>query len=137
VQEYFKSSSSSTRTKVANVFAKIVSECGNTTSGFSRYHCADVYDSCGSGVLAYTLPSSSLMVNCPLYFSGLSALSKTCHAQDQATTTLHEMTHLSEIKGTTDFGVYGYKAIRGLSAAQNLNHADTYTLYANALFAGC
>ena len=63
--------------------------------------------------------------------SGLAALSRTCHAQDQATTTLHEMTHLSQIKGTSDYGVYGYNAVRSLTAAQNLNHADTYTLFAN------
>ncbi|ORX94823.1 neutral protease 2-like protein [Clohesyomyces aquaticus] len=135
--EYFKSSSSSTRSTVAGVFNKIVTECGSTTSGASRYYCSDVYRSCSSGVLAYTLPSQSYMVNCPLYFSGLSPLSRTCHAQDQATTTLHEVTHLTQINGTSDYGVYGYNAIRALSASQNLNYADTYTLFANAIYVGC
>lgn len=130
--EYFKSSTSSTRSTVANVFAKIASECGSTTGGYARYYCSDVYSACSSGVLAYTLPSASYMVNCPLYFSGLSALSKTCHAQDQATTTLHEVTHLSQIKGTTDqSGCYGYSCVKSLTASQNLNHADTYALFAN------
>lgn len=131
IEEYFKSSSTSTRSTVAGVFAKIVSECGSTTSGAAKYYCSDVYGACSSNVLAYTLPSSSYMVNCPLYFTGLSALSRTCHAQDQATTTLHEMTHLTQIKGTSDYGVYGYSAVKGLTAAQNLNHADTYALFAN------
>ncbi|KAK3401386.1 Deuterolysin metalloprotease family-domain-containing protein [Sordaria brevicollis] len=136
--EYFKSSTSSTRSTVANVFAKIASECGSTTSGVARYYCSDVYGACSSGVLAYTLPSASYMVNCPLYFSGLSGLSRTCHAQDQATTTLHEVTHLSQIKGTTDQnGCYGYNCVRGLSASQSLNHADTYALFANAIYVGC
>lgn len=81
-------------------------------------------------MLAYTYPSTSQMVNCPLFFSGLTALSRTCHAQDQATTVLHEMTHLSQVKGTTDYGGYGYNFVRSLTAAQNLNHADTYTLFA-------
>ena len=74
----------------------------------------------------YTLPSGSYMVNCPLYFSALTGLSRTCHAQDQATTSLHETTHLSQIAGTDDFGTYGYAGVRSLSAAQNLRHADTY-----------
>ena len=41
--------------------------------------------------LQYTLPSGSFMVNCPLYFSALSGLSRTCHAQDQATTSLQQV----------------------------------------------
>ncbi|GME55872.1 peptidase m35 deuterolysin protein [Neofusicoccum parvum] len=136
--EYFKSATTSTRSTVSAVFGRVASECGSTTSGVSDYYCTDVYGACSSGVLAYTLPSQSYMVNCPLYFSALSALSRTCHAQDQATTTLHEMTHLSQIAGTTDQnGAYGYAAVRALTAAQNLRHADTYTLFAQALYAGC
>lgn len=130
-QEYYKSTAASTRSTVAAVFGRVATECGSTSSGVARYYCSDVYGACDPGVLAYTLPSQSYMVNCPLYFSDLSALSRTCHDQDQATTTLHEMTHLSQIKGTTDQnGAYGYAAVRALTAAQNLNHADTYTLYA-------
>ncbi|KAJ9133257.1 Neutral protease 2 [Pleurostoma richardsiae] len=135
--EYYKSSSTTTRNTVASVFSRVASECGSSSSGVSRYYCSDVYGACSSGVLAYTLPSQSYMVNCNLYFTGLTALSRTCHAQDQATTTLHEVTHLTQIKGTSDYGVYGYNAVRGLSAAQNLNHADTYSLFANAIYVGC
>ncbi|KAB2572826.1 Neutral protease 2-like protein [Lasiodiplodia theobromae] len=136
-QEYFKSTSSSTRSTVAAVFGRIVSECGSTTSGSSRYYCNDVLGACSNGVLAYTQPATSIMVNCPLFFSALSPTSSACHAQDQQTTILHEMTHLTQIKGTSDYGGYGYNFVQSLSAAQNLNHADTYTLYAQALYAGC
>ncbi|OJD38964.1 peptidase m35 deuterolysin protein [Diplodia corticola] len=138
-QEYFKSTASATRSQVAAIFGRVASECGSTTSGVADYYCTDVYgNGCQSGVLAYTLPSSSYMVNCPLFFSGLPATSRTCHAQDQQTTTLHEMTHLTEIAGTTDQnGAYGYAAVQALTAAQNLRHADTYTLYAQAIYAGC
>lgn len=128
--EYFKSSSSSTRTTVAGVFNKIATECGTTNGGVSTQYCTDVLDSCESGVLAYTLPSQSLMVSCPLYFNQLSAVTTRCHGQDQASTTLHEVTHLRQIKGTQDYG-YGYNAVQSLSSAQNLNNADTYTLFAN------
>ncbi|RYP82546.1 hypothetical protein DL769_001652 [Monosporascus sp. CRB-8-3] len=122
-----KSSSSSVRSTVSGVFNRVATECGSTTSGVARYYCSDVYGACSSNVLAYTVPSASYMVNCPLYFSGLPALTRSCHAQDQATTTLHEVTHLSQIAGTEDFGTYGYNGVRGLSAAQNLRHADTYS----------
>ncbi|KAK0610621.1 Deuterolysin metalloprotease family-domain-containing protein [Bombardia bombarda] len=136
--EYFKSSTTATRSTVATVFGRIVTECGSTTSGVSRQYCSDVLSSCGSSVLAYTLPSGSYMVNCPLYFSALPAVTGTCHAQDQATTTLHEVTHLTQIRGTSDqSGCYGYSCVRSLTASQNLNHADTYSLFANAVRINC
>ncbi|KAL1616430.1 hypothetical protein SLS56_011421 [Neofusicoccum ribis] len=136
-QEYYKTTAASTRSQVATIFGRIASECGSTTSGVSRQYCSDVLGACSGGVLAYTQPSSSLMVNCPLFFSALSPTSSVCHDQDQQTTILHEMTHLSQIAGTDDFGGYGYDFVRSLSAAQNLRHADTYTLYAQALAVGC
>ncbi|KAK6225844.1 deuterolysin metalloprotease [Colletotrichum tabaci] len=135
--EYFKSSTTATRNSVATVFRNIVSECGSTTSGVSRQYCTDVYGACSGGVIAYTVPAQNYMVNCPYFFNNMVAASSTCHAQDQQTTILHEMTHLRQIKGTSDYGGYGYNFVRSLSAAQNLNHADTYTLFAQAIYAGC
>lgn len=131
--EYFKSSTASTRSTVVGVFNAIAEECGSTTGGVSTQYCTDVLDSCQSGVLAYTLPSQSLMVSCPLYFEQLQDLTTQCHDQDQASTTLHEATHLRQIKGTQDYG-YGYNAVQSLSSQQNLNNADTYTLFANGTY---
>lgn len=128
--EYFKSSTSATRSTVAGVFAKVVTECGSTTSGASDTYCTDVYGGCSSNVLAYTVPSLSIIAYCPLYYSALPAITSTCHAQDRATTTLHETTHLTEIKGTAD-NAYGYTAATKLSSSQALNNADTYALFAN------
>ncbi|KAI0968204.1 neutral protease 2-like protein [Xylaria arbuscula] len=134
VNEYFKSTS--VGSTVAGVFAKVASECGSTSSGASRTYCSDIYGACSSNVLAYTLPSASYIVNCPLYFSALSAITSTCHGQDQATTTLHETTHLTSVKGTQDLG-YGYSAATRLSSSQALNNADSYALFANAIHVGC
>ncbi|KAI1132829.1 neutral protease 2-like protein [Nemania abortiva] len=134
VNEYFKSTSVGSR--VASVFAKVITECGSTTGGSSRTYCSDVYGACSSNVLAYTLPSASYIVNCPLYFSALPATTNTCHAQDQATTTLHEVTHLTQVAGTDDLG-YGYAAATRLTSAQALNNADSYALFANAIHVGC
>jgi deuterolysin len=131
VVEYFKTASAAST--LVTVFNRVASECSSTTSGVSKQYCTDVYSACSSGVLAYTLPSGSFMVSCPLYFSALPALTKSCHAQDQATTTLHETTHLTQIKGTQDLG-YGYSAAIRLTAAQALNNADSYALFANGKY---
>ncbi|GJN78781.1 hypothetical protein PLIIFM63780_002290 [Purpureocillium lilacinum] len=137
LEEYFKSSSKKVRDTVSAVFGRVASECGSTKSGVSTYHCQDPYGECRGRILAYTMPERSVMVYCPLYFDDLPDLTETCHAQDKAGTNLHESTHLTQIKGTDDYGGYGYDFIRSLSAAQNLNHADTYTLYAQAVHVGC
>lgn len=136
VQEYFKSTSSSTISTVQSVFNKAASECGSSTGGASKTYCTDPYGDCSSNVLAYTIPSLSIINNCALYFSALPALTRSCHAQDQATTTLHESTHLTSVKGTDDLG-YGYTAATRLSSSQALNNADSYALFANAIYAGC
>lgn len=137
-QEYFKTTSSSTRGNVAARLRAVASECGSTTSGATTYYCTDVYNACTSGVLAYTLPSQDLVVSCPIFFNNLPALSRTCHAQDQATTVLHEFTHAPGVysPGTEDNG-YGYAAATALSASQALANADSYALYANAIYVGC
>jgi deuterolysin len=92
----------------------------------------DPYGGCSSNVLAYTVPSANFITYCPLFFSALPALSGTCHAQDQATTVIHEETHAPGVysPGTDDLG-YGYAAATALSANSALNNADSYALFAN------
>ncbi|KAL0938306.1 deuterolysin metalloprotease [Colletotrichum truncatum] len=138
MKEYFKATDMNTKRVVQAVFTRIAKECGTRLleQSVSKLYCTDVYNSCKDGVLAYTLPSQSYMVNCPLFFNALPSLTPTCHAQDQATTTLHEMTHLAQIKGTLDYGTYGYEGIKKLPADQNINHADTYCLFANSVNLG-
>lgn len=136
MQEYFKASDSNTRSKVAGVFSRVAKECGSSTSGVADYYCSDVGNDCGGNVLAYTSPSENYMVYCDLYFDDLPALTSSCHDQDQATTNLHEDTHLNQVAGTDDLG-YGYDAVRGLSARDALNNADTYALFSNAVYANC
>lgn len=136
MNEYFKSSTQATRSTVAGVFKAIAEECGSTTSGISDQYCTDQLGYCepADSVLAYTLPSQNVMVSCPLYFNELPDLESRCHGQDQATTTLHEATHLRQIRGTNDYG-YGYSAIQQLTTRQALDNADTYTLFANGMSA--
>lgn len=133
-QEYFKTTSSSTRSTVAARLRAVASDCASTSGGKTRTYCTDIYGGCSSNVLAYTLPSNNYIAYCPLFFSYLPALSGQCHAQDQATTVLHEETHAPAVysPGTQDNG-YGYSAASALSASGALNNADSYALYANGM----
>ncbi|CAF3491710.1 unnamed protein product [Fusarium graminearum] len=137
MDEYFKRSDAATRAAVADVFAKITAACGTIDSGEMRYYCSDVYGACKNGVLAYTVPNGNYMSYCDLYFDRLPATTTNCHGQDKGNTNLHEMTHLNQIKGTSDFGGYGYSFLRSLTAEQNINHADTYALFAQAVSMSC
>lgn len=133
--EYFKTTSSSTRSTVAARLRAVASDCAATSSGSTRTYCSDVYQGCESGVLAYTLPAYNYIAYCPLFFNELPGLSGQCHAQDQATTVLHEETHAPAVysPGTQDNG-YGYSAATSLSASRALANADSYALYANGKF---
>lgn len=133
--EYFKTTSASVRSTVAARFSAVATQCGSTTSGGTRYYCSDVYGYCDPNVLAYTIPSTNEIVNCPIYYSAIPALTSTCHAQDRATTTLHEMTHAPATysPGTDDYA-YGYSASIALSSARAVLNADSYALYANGMF---
>ncbi|KAJ5690885.1 hypothetical protein N7462_005277 [Penicillium macrosclerotiorum] len=136
--EYFRTTSSSTRQDVAARLKAVAKEAQSTNSGSTQYFCSDEYGYCETNVLAYTLPSLNVIANCDLYYSDLPALTNSCHSQDQATTTLHEFTHAPGVysPGTDDLG-YGYAAATALGSSEAVNNADTYALYANAINLNC
>ncbi|PHH89739.1 hypothetical protein CDD83_5391 [Cordyceps sp. RAO-2017] len=136
--EYFTSSSRRPRRTVADVFDKVARECGSTRTGASTYHCRDPFRSCGPKVLAYTMPDRSTMVYCDLYHQSLREQNQRCHAQDKVGVNVHEITHLRQVKGTSDLGGgYGYAFVRSLRRQDNLRHADTYSLFAQSIQARC
>ncbi|KAI1910122.1 ammonium transporter [Ophidiomyces ophidiicola] len=129
--EYFRNSDSRTVQAVVARFQAVARESSSTTGGSTRYYCKDSMGGCQQNVLAYTLPSQNLVVNCPIYYR-LPPLSRSCHAQDQATTTLHEFTHNPGVyQPFCQDNAYGYENCRRLSAQQALNNADSYALFAN------
>lgn len=134
---YFKSTATSTINTVSGRLTAIARDCGSTTATTTT-NCDDQYSGCSSNVLAYTVPSTSYITYCPIFFSELPALTSTCHAQDQATTVLHEEAHANSVysPGTDDLG-YGYSAASRLTTAQALNNADSFALYANAIYVNC
>jgi deuterolysin len=131
---YFKTTATATRNTIVARLNAVSSDCGGTGSRTTT-NCNDPYSGCSSNVLAYTVPSANFITYCPLFFSALPALTSSCHAQDQATTVLHEETHAPGVysPGTQDNG-YGYAAATALSANAALNNADSYALYANGIF---
>ncbi|GAP92034.1 putative deuterolysin metalloprotease [Rosellinia necatrix] len=131
LNEYFKDSSQSTRNTVTGVYQRVSSECQNG-GGVSATHCADLSNACQGGVVAYTQPDQSYIVYCSSWFN-YPASSSSCHNADRGWIMLHETTHLSQIKGTSDYNCYGYDCSQGLSGDQNRNHADSYALFANAV----
>ncbi|KAG6008156.1 hypothetical protein E4U21_004913 [Claviceps maximensis] len=133
VMEYFKDTSAGTKSIIASVFEKVANECG--TAGSSTYYCSDLNNSCSEGVVAYTMPFAGREVYCDYYF-GLPAVTSKCHGQDQATTTLHEMTHLNSVALTSD-NAYGYDNIMNLDTASALDNAESFSLFANAIVVGC
>ncbi|EPS32975.1 hypothetical protein PDE_07936 [Penicillium oxalicum 114-2] len=137
-QTYFKSTSSSVRSTVAARLNAVAREASSASSGATTYYCTDTLGYCDTNVLAYTLPSQNIVANCDIYYSDLPALTNRCHAQDQATTTLHEFTHAPGVysPGTQDNG-YGYAAATALSSYAAVNNADSYALFANAIYSGC
>ncbi|KAF1981612.1 putative neutral protease 2 like protein, partial [Aulographum hederae CBS 113979] len=130
-EEYFKTTSASVRKSVSDRLAAIATECGSTTTGKTSLHCLDVLGACSRGTLAYTLPAFNLVATCDLAFEMLEVTSRRCHAQDLASTMLHEFAHAPGVygPGTQDLG-YGYAAAMRLSSTRALNNADSFALYA-------
>ncbi|KAK6218798.1 hypothetical protein LQW54_002724 [Pestalotiopsis sp. IQ-011] len=137
MEEYFKSTSSSTESAVAEVFDTIASSVFNSDSSGVALHCTDIGNACSDRVVAYTQPGSDeYIVVCDYWFQ-FPATGSTCHIADQPYVLIHESTHLTEVKGTDDV-CYGYEGcVTDISASEELDNADTFALYANSIAVGC
>ncbi|KAI1456370.1 Deuterolysin metalloprotease family-domain-containing protein [Annulohypoxylon moriforme] len=138
--EYFKTNSSATREIVADRLTAVSKECSTTNNGSSEYFCYDYYSICDiDGPLnAYTKWDVDIVVMCPLFYNTLPPLPQACHHQDQATTTIHEMTHCEDVYSphTNDY-VYGYNESTAQTPERALLNADNYSLFANAVYMKC
>ncbi|KAF2434079.1 hypothetical protein EJ08DRAFT_705093 [Tothia fuscella] len=134
--EYFKTADGGVRAAVGNRFNAIAAECGTINAGATQVGCTDWYNPpfCTSGILSYTVSPLNRVAFCPLFFS-LPLLSQNCHSQDMASTTLHEMTHCPAVYGPeTDDKTMGYDNDMRLSAGDAFSNADSYAMYANAVW---
>jgi len=136
-QTFFKTTSTSTKNTVTARLNAVASAAA-VGAGSVEYFCTDPLGFCDPDVLAYTVPSEEIIANCDIYYTEIPANTNTCHAQDQWTTSLHELTHAPAVfsPGTQDLG-YGFSAATSLSTSQAVLNADTYALYAQAVVLGC
>lgn len=128
--KYFKSANAATRTALEEVFQKAALEC--TPEGKNaEMQCDNIRKKCNGNMYAYTVVDLRFkwIVYCPEYFTELRLQTNTCHENDRALTTLHEVTHVPLIKGTKDH-VYNYPAVTKLNRTQALDNADSYALFA-------
>lgn len=136
--EYFKTTDATVRATVSARLTAVANECSSANSGSVLYYCIDPQTYCNDNVAAYTLASSGTVVNCPAYYTALPALTDVCHNQDEATTTIHEFTHVPAVysPSTKDNG-YGYAAATALTSELAVLNADSYALFANAVLLDC
>ncbi|EEP77157.1 predicted protein [Uncinocarpus reesii 1704] len=135
-QEYFKTNSPQVRQSVAARFQAIVQECSSASNGKTTYLCEDRFRFCQPGLIAYTIPTQSVVANCPSYWKLPPVVNRGLEP-DHGYVVVHEFTHATSIfsPGTEDHG-YGYEECRRLNAQQSLSNADNYSLFAAAVSRG-
>jgi deuterolysin len=95
--------------------------------------CTDQRKLCRSDYISYTLGTE--ITNCDLYWQ-FPLINRNCHGVGQATTTIHEMTHVEGLynPSTDDFpGHYGWPALSDLAPEQAMMNGDNYGFYANGM----
>ncbi|KAI0337151.1 Metalloprotease [Trametopsis cervina] len=132
-KSYFGSTSTSTVRNVLNNVA-------NENSSSRTLNCSDPYGACTSGVIAYTVISTTNVYFCSLFYNEVTT-SKLCSGTSVASrnirggTTLHELTHATS--GTVDVG-YGCSYDQSLgssSPSQAASNADNYNCFATQVYA--
>lgn len=131
VAEYFRSADTATRAEVEKVLRKTAQEC-SPKGTFGEINCDNTRKRCNRSIYAFTVVNKDYnwIAYCPEYFQELQPQAKVCHANDRAITTLHEVTHVPQIKGTKDYA-YEYPGVKKLGRDAAINNADSYALFAN------
>ncbi|KAH8836253.1 hypothetical protein RJ55_10022 [Drechmeria coniospora] len=136
---FFKNDDESTRQRVANLLSKVAKECEANGDGETTIGCTEnEYKLCvnGGGTKAYSNKiGGSEIYLCDVAFNEPFKKAKNCGARDLAFTMLHEMTHSRG--STNDFSSYGINAVQRLTPDQNIQHADSYALFATAVASKC
>lgn len=129
---YFKTTASEARERVSARLRGVAREAGSTSDNIN-YYCTDPWPeqgNCKENFLAYAWAQYSMIANCELYYTLLTTeLPTVCEGQDEATTAVHEFTHLPAVYNppTSDFK-YSDEALL-LGSEQALENADNYAMY--------
>ncbi|KAE9985677.1 hypothetical protein EG328_007091 [Venturia inaequalis] len=130
---YFRTADPNMRRTVSERFRAVADECAARSNKGSTF-CTDQRKLCRSDYISYTLGVD--ITNCDMYWQ-LPLVNKNCHGIGQATTTIHEMTHVDGLykTATDDFpGHYGWPALTDLTPQQAIMNGDNYGLFANAVY---
>ncbi|KAK0201344.1 Metalloprotease [Desarmillaria ectypa] len=126
---YYGATSTST---IRSVFNNVASE----SSGSRTLSCTDTFRACSSGVIAYTVISTTNVYFCSLFFNEVPSTSL-CRGTTVASrnvrggTTLHELTHATS--GTDDV-IYGCASDQALSDANQRINADNYNCFSTQVY---
>ncbi|KAJ7581320.1 Metalloprotease [Mycena floridula] len=118
---------------ISGVFSRVASE----SSSSRTLSCVDSFGACTSGVIAYTVISTTNIYFCSLFFNEVPS-TNLCSGTTVASrnvrggTTLHEMTHATS--GTDDI-IYGCASDQGLSDANARANADNYNCFSTQVYA--
>ncbi|KAK0449800.1 Metalloprotease [Desarmillaria tabescens] len=126
---YWGATSTST---ISSVYNAVASE----SSSSRTLSCTDTYGACTSGVIAYTVISTTNIYYCDLFFNEVASTSlctgTTVAARNiRGGTTLHELTHAV---ADTDDVTYGCSADQALSDANARINADNYNCFATQVY---
>ncbi|KAJ6511641.1 Metalloprotease [Mycena vulgaris] len=127
---YWGATASSRVTSVLNAVA-------NENSGSRTLSCVDSFGACSSGVIAYTVISTTNIYFCSLFFNEV-ATTNLCSGTTVASrnirggTTLHELTHAV---GNTDDIIYGCASDQSLSDANSILNADNFNCFTTQVYA--
>ncbi|KAK0452535.1 Metalloprotease [Armillaria borealis] len=117
---------------ISGVYNAVASE----SSSSRTLSCTDTYGACTSGVIAYTVISTTNIYYCSLFFNEV-ASTNLCTGTTVAArnirggTTLHELTHAV---ADTDDVTYGCSADQALSDANAKINADNYNCFATQVY---
>ncbi|KAF9004354.1 Deuterolysin metalloprotease family-domain-containing protein [Cyathus striatus] len=128
-KSYFGSTATSKVTTILNAVA-------NESSSSRTLSCIDSYSACSSGVIAYTVISTTNIYFCSIFFNEV-ATANLCSGTTVASrnvrggTTLHELTHAV---GDTDDVTYGCSADQALSDSNKIKNADNFNCFTTQVY---
>ncbi|KAJ7063892.1 Metalloprotease [Mycena amicta] len=127
---YFGATATSRVTSVLNAVS-------SESSSSRTLSCVDSFGACSSGVIAYTVISTTNIYFCSIFFNEV-ATTNLCSGTTVASrnvrggTTLHELTHAV---ADTDDVIYGCASDQALSDANSIRNADNFNCFTTQVYA--